>query len=291
MQTRSSAKRTTRQSTRTIRDSKRPLDSREDIPEPKRRRIARKGGRPVASETEAPQSSSGPSAPPDDDPSELADLRRTLQQVQEDLSALQQDQRQLDDVTRGIQHDLDEAQPRDTLRFLEEHFTCALCLEIIAHPVTVPHPNCGHTFCALCMVKHFFSRFHRTCGGWHEHVECPMCRSILIYTPNQPPRSLLTFPFAKNRIADAAVTAMVDQLTTQVEGAGIVRLCGDVEQTKGGFKTECESPLAVWRMGGSSRIEWLERREKGRQEVDYLSRNWSTISSHEFIMIKDRLAV
>ena len=53
-------------------------------------------------------------------------LRRTLQQVQEDLSALQQDQRQLDDLTRGIRHDRVEAQPRDTLRFLEEHFTCAL---------------------------------------------------------------------------------------------------------------------------------------------------------------------
>ena len=88
-----------------------------------------------------------------------------------------------------------------------------------------------------------------------------MCRSILIYTPNQLPRSLLTFPFAKNRIADAAVTAMVDQLTAQVEGAGIVKLCEDMEQTKGGIKTDCESPLAVWRVGGSSSIEWLERRE------------------------------
>jgi hypothetical protein len=130
-----------------------------------------------------------------------------------------------------------------------------------AHPVTVPHPNCGHTFCALCMVKHFFSRFHRTCGGWHEHVECPMCRSILIYTPNQLPRSLLTFPFAKNRMADAAVAAMIDQLTAQIEDVGIPSPCEDVEQTKGGIKTDCESPLAVWRMGGSSRIEWLERRE------------------------------
>jgi len=99
-----------------------------DIPEPKRRRTARKSSRPPASETEAAQPSSGPSpsASPVDSESELAALKRTLQQVQEDLSSLQQDQRQLDDITRGIQHDLDEAQPRDTLRFLEEHFTCAL---------------------------------------------------------------------------------------------------------------------------------------------------------------------
>jgi small-conductance mechanosensitive channel len=95
------------------------------MPEPKRRRTAHKKSRPAASETEAPQSSSGPSAPFDED-SELVALRKTLQQVQEDLSVLQQDQRQVDDITRGIQHDRDEAQPRDTLHFLEEHFTCAL---------------------------------------------------------------------------------------------------------------------------------------------------------------------
>ena len=88
-----------------------------------------------------------------------------------------------------------------------------------------------------------------------------MCRSILIYTPNQLPRSLLTFPFAKNRMADAAVTAMIDQLTAQIESAGIPNSCEDMEQTKGVIKTDCENPLAVWRTGGSSRIEWFERRE------------------------------
>ena len=88
-----------------------------------------------------------------------------------------------------------------------------------------------------------------------------MCRSVLIYTPNQVPRSLLTFPFAKNRVADAAVAAMIDQLTAQIEDASIPNLCEDMEHAKGGIKIDCESPLAVWRMGGSSRIEWLERRE------------------------------
>lgn len=130
-----------------------------------------------------------------------------------------------------------------------------------AHPVTVPHPNCGHTFCAICMIKHFFSRFHRTCGGWHEHVECPMCRSILIYTPNQLPRSLLTFPFAKNRMADAALVAMVDQLAIQIETMGTPNPCENVDQTKGGIKNDCGTLLGVWRVGGSSRTEWLERQE------------------------------
>lgn len=290
MQTRSSAKRVTRHSTRAARAPKRSLDPQEDTLVQKRRRTAGKRPRAITSETETSQPTSGSSAPFNEE-SELAELKKTLKQTQEDLSALQQDQRQLDDITRGLQHDRDEAQPRDTLRFLEEHFTCALCLEIIAHPVTVPHPNCGHTFCAICMVKHFFSRFHRTCGGWHEHVECPMCRSIIIYTPNQLPRSLLTFPFARNRMADAAVVAMVDQLTMQIEAMGTPNPCENVDQAKGGIKIDCASPLVVWRMGGSSRMEWLERRERGRQEVDYLSRNWSTITPPEFIKTKDRLGV
>jgi len=131
-----------------------------------------------------------------------------------------------------------------------------------AHPVTVPHPNCGHTFCAICMVKHFFSRFHRTCGGWHEHVECPMCRSILIYTPNSLPRSPLTFPFAKNRMADAAVEAMLNQLTNRIDDILDLRnYCETLERSKRGSKIDCETPLLVWKSGGSSRMEWLERRE------------------------------
>jgi hypothetical protein len=106
------------------------LDSQEDTPEPKRRRTAGKRPRLSNSHTEPSPSTSGPLAPFDEE-SELVALRKTLQQVQEDLSSIQQDQRQLDDITRGLQRDRDEAQPRDTLRFLEEHFTCALCVPLL----------------------------------------------------------------------------------------------------------------------------------------------------------------
>lgn len=110
--------------------SKRSLDTQGDTPEPKRRRTAGKRSRPASSETEASQSTSGPSAPFDEE-SELAALKKTLEQVQEDLSALQQAQRQVEDITRGVQHDRDEALPRDSLRFLEEHFTCALWVPLL----------------------------------------------------------------------------------------------------------------------------------------------------------------
>ena len=88
-----------------------------------------------------------------------------------------------------------------------------------------------------------------------------MCRSIIVYTPSELPRSLFTFPFAKNRMADAAVVAMVDQLSEEVEATGISNLCEDVEQSKGGIKADCDYSLAAWRKGGSSRMDWLERRE------------------------------
>lgn len=110
--------------------SKRPWDSQDDTPEPKRRRTAGKRSRPASSDTETLQSTAGSSAPFDEE-SELVALRKTLQQVQEDLSSIQQDQRQFNDITLGLQRDWDEAQPRETLRFLEEHFTCALWVPLL----------------------------------------------------------------------------------------------------------------------------------------------------------------
>jgi hypothetical protein len=111
--------------------SKRSLDLQEDTPELKRRRTAGKRSRPASSDTETLYSTAGSSAPSDEG-SELVTLRKTLQQVQEDLSSIQQDQRQLDNITRGLQRDRDEAQPRETLRFLEEHFTCAMWVPLIS---------------------------------------------------------------------------------------------------------------------------------------------------------------
>lgn len=54
-----------------------------------------------------------------------------------------------------------------------EEFLCAICLEIMAHPVTaVP---CGHSFCGLCLVP--------------TTMECPSCRAHLKAKP-VPARSL-----------------------------------------------------------------------------------------------------
>ena len=105
--------------------SKRPPESQGDTPERKRRRPASKRIRPATSETETLQSSSGSPAPFNEE-SDIVALRKTLQQVQEDVYSLREQQRQLDGLTRGIQHNLGDDQPRHTLRFLEEHFMCVL---------------------------------------------------------------------------------------------------------------------------------------------------------------------
>jgi hypothetical protein len=62
------------------------------------------------------------------------------------------------------------------------------CYEIMAQPYSLNPGQCGHTFCALCILRHFFSRLHKACGGWHESVDCPMCRSLLVITPDRVPR-------------------------------------------------------------------------------------------------------
>lgn len=62
------------------------------------------------------------------------------------------------------------------------------CYDIMAQPYSLNPGQCGHTFCALCILRHFFSRLHKACGGWHESVDCPMCRSLLVITPDRVPR-------------------------------------------------------------------------------------------------------
>lgn len=127
----------------------------------------------------------------------------------------------------------------------------------MAHPLTLPHPHCGHSFCGICILKHFFSQYHRACGDWHGNVSCPMCRGILSYTPSLPStsnRSLLSFPFAKNRAADSAICSLVQKLTgvSQKKGRG-----------KGKSKVieETDEALALWRHGASASNDWVERNQ------------------------------
>lgn len=218
----------------------------------------------------------------DEEREESARLRKELKQKDaeiERLTARASEREKEVEVSECIQ----------ALKFLEEHYTCALCLDVMAHPLTLPHPHCGHSFCGICILKHFFSQYHRACGNWHENVSCPMCRGILNYTPSlssTSARSWLTFPFAKNRAADSAICNLVQKLAgeklPQKKGRG---------KAKSKASEETDEALALWRHGGSSRNDWVERNQRGKTEVEYLSTTWVTLNSQDFTTLKDRLLV
>ncbi|KAG6886232.1 hypothetical protein C0993_010794 [Termitomyces sp. T159_Od127] len=164
-----------------------------------------------------------------------------------------------------------------SLAQLEEHFTCALCCEILAHPYTLNSGQCGHTFCALCILKWFFSRLHFHCGAWHEPVDCPMCRNPLIITPDRTPRSDATFPFVPNRTVAAVCESLIEKLRCAQSSTLVVKR----EDSEGGWgsgwascsrkkevskdadeKVDENADIASWREGGFTRTEWLKRERR-----------------------------
>ena len=147
-----------------------------------------------------------------------------------------------------------------------------------ALPYTLTPAECGHTFCALCTLKWFFSRLHRSCGSWHESVDCPICRSLLILTPDTTPRTVITVPFTPNRLAGKVIENLVAKLEG---GCGLVG--SDAKGTKGRackqpngcagkrVKSESRTPglltsdtggnssLESWAVGGELWKDWRER--------------------------------
>lgn len=73
---------------------------------------------------------------------------------------------------------------------------------------------CGHSFCAICLLKWFFSRMHKKCGLWHQSVHCPICRNGIVLTPPRTPRPETTFPFTPNRAAAAVIEQQLEKLKT-----------------------------------------------------------------------------
>lgn len=149
----------------------------------------------------------------------------------------------------------------------------------MAHPYTLNPGQCGHTFCAICILKWFFSRLHRACGGWHESVDCPICRSLLVITPDRVPRLENTFPFVPNRTAANVVESLIEKLSESpldtlvvkredTEGAWTSELKEEwnagCSRKKGKSKEEDQeiqvnAAVVDWREGGAMRAEWLKR--------------------------------
>ncbi|KAH7927315.1 hypothetical protein BV22DRAFT_1007244 [Leucogyrophana mollusca] len=161
------------------------------------------------------------------------------------------------------------------LKQLEDHFTCPLCFEIMACPYSLNPRLCGHTFCATCILKWFFSRVHRACANWHEAVDCPMCRSQLCCTPDRIPRPEFTFPFTPNRTVDSVIRSLINVLSTKADSSN----------------RSLTNTFIEWAEDGHAMIEWEKRDADGRDEMNSLGACWVTMKPTDILNIKARLEV
>ncbi|KAH8116483.1 hypothetical protein DFH11DRAFT_1214053 [Phellopilus nigrolimitatus] len=234
---------------------------------------------------------------------ELAERELTLQAEERELKKrkISLDARELE-----IEETLKLREAQTILEHLEEHYQCPLCYEIIACPYMLSPAECGHTFCAICTVKWFFSRLHRGCGTWHESVACPLCRSLLIITPDTVPRPTITIPFAPNRIAENTLKAMVEKLGNICSRPKMKRKQNVITRAscKAGGDDEAkvkledapsghigETGVEAWSEGGALRREWAERDRNGRFEMDDLINRWKDLGGQDFVEFKDRLGL
>ncbi|PFH51829.1 hypothetical protein AMATHDRAFT_74708 [Amanita thiersii Skay4041] len=187
---------------------------------------------------------------------------------------------------------------------LEEHFTCPLCYEIMAHPYTLNPGHCGHTFCATCILKWFFSRLHRACGGWHESVDCPICRAPLMLTPDRIPRLVSTFPFVPNRIAASMLESSIEKLARlpspsivkkeDSDGLWISEQTCTIDCVKMPTKPKEEDGMLdtdAWKEDGCLRAEWLKKDSDGRREINNLFQRWENLDADDFVELKRSLGV
>ncbi|KIK95253.1 hypothetical protein PAXRUDRAFT_827190 [Paxillus rubicundulus Ve08.2h10] len=190
-------------------------------------------------------------------------------ELEEQLERVLRAERELTNVVKDYGVHAAEA----TLNHLEEHYTCPLCFEILACPYTLIPRNCGHTFCATCILKWFFSRLGH--GYWPETVDCPMCRSALPYIPDQIPRPDFSFPFTPNRTTDSAIRGLINSVLHDLT---------DVTTT-------ISTTLSDWDKDGHSRQEWFKRERAGRIDMTSLATKWNTLKPIEFLSFKARLEV
>ncbi len=134
-----------------------------------------------------------------------------------------------------------------------------------ACPYTLAAGRCGHSFCSICILQWCFAAVHRGCGYWHDSLECPLCRAELPYTSDHVPRSLFSFPFTPNRLADSTIKALVELIrsadpqpgsSSAGSGSGVCTLVGRTDTTTASCEDE---KLLLWRGTGAAYVDWEER--------------------------------
>lgn len=190
--------------------------------------------------------------------------------------------------------------------FLVSSWIDECILHFRAYPLTLSPSKCGHTFCAICILKWFFSHLHRECGQWHESLECPICRTQLPSTPDTTPRSIKTCPFTPNRLADSIITDLVNSL---ISASDDLKKSPRGKARRTGRTTDgSDAGVVAWIQDGASRQDWLQRLKyvslilvqcplgaqlpscrRGRDETQNLVNRWRSLESDNFVAIHDRL--
>ncbi|KAG2011792.1 hypothetical protein CC2G_011868 [Coprinopsis cinerea AmutBmut pab1-1] len=241
----------------------------------------------------------------------LLAAEREVQQKKEDLALQIEAHEKQQHETTTLLSQLAERDAATALAQLEQHFVCPLCYDIVSAPYTISSAKCGHTFCAICILKWFFSRLHPPCGSWHESVDCPICRTRFITTPEATPRPEFTFPFVPNRLAAAVITGFIDKISAssvntamkvkrEEDEALLVSASKRPQGRKCSRKAKSEeneeekprtTEIDAWREGGVSRIEWHKKEREGKEKMTSLLQLWRNMQSDDFIEWKERLGV
>ncbi|PCH36205.1 hypothetical protein WOLCODRAFT_166745 [Wolfiporia cocos MD-104 SS10] len=225
---------------------------------------------------------------------ELARAQKQLEKQQLAIAEKESAVAKQEQETQDLALALSTSRAEQLIAQLEEHFFCSLCFEIIACPCTIGSSRCGHTFCALCIMKWYFSRLCPDCCTWHEDLECPLCRTPIAAPKVVPADGNTPCPFAPNRMVDGAVAELLNTIrnestassgssSTSPKGKGK----GKSKKTEGGVISEA---IALWGEGGASRVDWQDRNRRGHAELDRLTTGWTRMGPGDYKLMKNRLA-
>jgi hypothetical protein len=115
---------------------------------------------------------------------------------------------------------------------------------------------------------------HQACGGWHDQVDCPICRCYFTPLPAALARESWPFPFTPNRALDSYLKEMIGKLASEGPASGSMapkkgaldkhkqELSGGKNMKRESVEKSLSSPTEgafAWKEGGTMRSEWLKR--------------------------------
>lgn len=128
-----------------------------------------------------------------------------------------------------------------------------------AAPYSLNNPQCGHTFCALCLVRWALASLSED-GGWHESLLCPMCRAPLPQAGSaDPPRSKCTFPFIPNPIVDADIKDLVSIVREAADADVVPGSKGKSIAPSGRWHGKVDDKVKAWGQGERALFDWEDR--------------------------------